>query len=384
MTRTSRAPWGAIALLAVAACSRGKGTAAAATRDSTADPKTSAIALSAKEQEHVKLIAVKSETYRPTVVTTGTVAFDGDVSTQVLAPISGPVIRILADVGARVKKGDPLAIISSPDFAAAVSAFRKAQAAAIQTQKVAELNAQLFKADGIAKRDYDQSVVDAESAAADREAAIQELKSLGVDSATLASLRDGRTDVVIQASIRAPLDGTVVERLINPGQLLQAGTTPCFTVADLTRMWVLASVFESDLPYVAPGDRAQITGAALARPLTGTAIYVAALVDPTTRATSVRLEVPNIGNALKRDMYVEVALQSSRTKQGLLLPVSAVLRDEDNLPFVFIESAPGSYARRPVTLGGRLGDRMEVRSGLKDGDRVISEGGLFLEFAQSQ
>lgn len=373
------------ALLALAACSSKPGTTAqAAAADSTPDPKHAPMALTPDQREHLKIVAVSMVTYRPTVQTTGTVAFDGNLSTQVLAPISGPVIRVIVEVGAVVHKGDPLAAISSPDFAAAVSAYRKAQAASVQTQKVADLNADLFKADGIARRDYEQSIVDAESAAADRDAALQQLRALGVDSATLAALKDGQHGVSVQAYIRAPLDGTVVEKLINPGQLLQAGTTVCFTVADLSRMWVLASVFESDLPYVAKGDRAQITGAAVPQPVEGVADYVAALVDPATRATSVRIETPNPGHVLKKDMYVQVAIQSSRTVKGLLMPVSAVLRDDDNLPFVFVESSPGAFSRRQVTLGSRMNDRYEVREGLKDGEKVIAEGGLFLEFAQNQ
>ena len=373
-------------MLAVLAACSGKPSPArhAAPADSSSDPKNAPMTLSAEQRGHLTIVPVTTVVYRPTVHAPGTVAFDGNISTQVLAPISGPVVRVLVDVGTAVHKGDPLAVLSSPDFATAVSAYRKALAASTQARDVAERNAELYKADGIAKRDVDQSVVDAESAAADRDAARQQLQALGVDAATLAALEAGKHDVPVQAFIHAPLDGTVVEKLITPGQLLQAGTTPCFTVADLSRMWVMANVFESDLAFVARGDHAEITGAAIAQPITGITDYVAALVDPTTRATSVRIEVPNVGHVLKKDMYVETAIQSSRTVNGLLIPVSAVLRDDDNLPFVFVETTAGSFARRQVTLGNRMGDRYEVRSGLTDGEHVIAEGGLFLEFAQNQ
>jgi cobalt-zinc-cadmium efflux system membrane fusion protein len=205
-----------------------------------------------------------------------------------------------------------------------------------------------------------------------------------VDSSTLNDLRDGKRTGPLEATIRAPISGTVVEKLISPGQLLQAGTTACFTVADLSRMWVMANVFESDLAFVAPGDKAQITGTALPQPLSGTAAYVSALVDPSTRATGVRIDVANTGHVLKKDMYVDAAIQSRRTVKGLLIPVSAVLRDDDNLPFVFVETTKGNFARRMVTLGNRIGDRYEVRDGLKEGEQVTAEGGLFLEFAQNQ
>ena len=118
--------------------------------------------------------------------------------------------------------------------------------------------------------------------------------------------------------------------------------------------------------------------------------YVSALVDPATKATEVRVVVPNVGRVLKKDMYVEVAIHSAKEKRGFLVPVSAVQRDENNMPFLFVEE-PGAgagnvtgYARRQVTVGSRVGDQYEITAGLRGGERVISEGGLFLQVAQSQ
>ena len=204
--------------------------------------------------------------FRPEVQTTGTVAFDGDMSTQVLAPISGPVMRILVQPGAWVKRGEALATVSSPDFASAVSDFRKAQAiGGAGAGAWPTLDSALFKNDGIARRDMEQAQTDAVSAEADRDAALQALQALGVDSATLAGLRDNKSMTAVQGVIRAPIEGTVVEKLINPGQLLQAGTTPTFTIADLSTVWVMASVFESDLASVAHGDKVDVvTGACAA------------------------------------------------------------------------------------------------------------------------
>lgn len=359
----------------------------------------SVIVVPAEQSERVSVQPVTVASFRPTLQSTGTVAFDADISTPVIAPFSGPVIRILVQPGAYVHRGDALAIISSPDFAAAVAAFRKAQGAAVQTRRIADQDSALFKNDALARRDLEQAQTDALAAAADRDAAIQQLRSLGVSDAAIAQLRDGKGAPTIEGAIRAPIDGTVVERLINPGQLLQAGTTQAFTVADLTTMWVMASVFEADLALVKVGDRADIVTGASHTPLTGTVSYIAALVDPSTKATAVRVVVPNTGRLLKKDMYVQVALHSSREKQGILIPVASVLRDEDNLPFVFVElpaagttgaatgRAPnptGRFARRQITIDSRVGDQFEVTAGLKPGERIIAEGGLFLQFAQGQ
>jgi len=334
---------------------------------------------------HVEPVAASS--LRPTIQATGTAQFNADVSTQVLAPISGPVTRILAEPGTSVRAGQALALVSSPDFATAVADFRKAQAAWVQTKRVADLDEQLWKNDAIAKRDLEQAQTDAVAAAADRDAALQQLRALGVDDASIDALREGREVAALQGAIRAPIAGTVVERLINPGQLLQAGSTPAYTIANLATMWVQTSVFESDLSSVQVGDRAEVTTAAASTPFVGRVTYIAALVDPATKATSVRVVVPNTGRLLKKDMYVQVVIHASRERTGILVPVTSVLRDDDNLPFVFVEVAGAtgtSFARRQITIGTRAGDRYEVKAGLKAGERIISEGALFVQFAQSQ
>jgi cobalt-zinc-cadmium efflux system membrane fusion protein len=334
---------------------------------------------------HVEPVVVSN--FRPTIQATGVAQFDADVSTKVLAPISGPVTRILAEPGASVRPGEALALVSSPDFASTVAEFRKAQAAWVQAKRVADLDEQLWKNDAIAKRDLEQAQTDAVAAAADRDAALQQLRALGVDEVAIEALRDSKEVPTLQAAIRAPIEGTVVERLINPGQLLQAGTTEAFTIANLATMWVETSVFESDLSSVQVGDRAEVTTTASPTPFVGRVTYIAALVDPATKATSVRVVVPNTRRLLKKDMYVQVSIHASRERNGVLIPVTSVLRDDDNLPFVFVEvtSAAGtSFARRQITIGTRVGDQYEVKAGLKAGERIISEGALFVQFAQSQ
>jgi len=324
-------------------------------------------------------------TYRPSIEVTGTVAFDGDRSTQMLCPISGPVSRILVEPGARVQAGQVLALVSSPDYAAAVANYRKAEAAAGNLQHIAEMNQKLFDNDALAKRELEQSQADAASAVADRESALEQLRGLGVDSITLAAIRAHRAVSGALGEVRAPIEGTVVERLISPGQLLQAGTTPCFTIAGLGSVWVMANVFEADLPYVAYGDSVEVRVTDNTdRVYRGRVTYVGALVDPNTRATAVRVLTGNPGQGLRRDMYVRATIHSRRTRTGILLPVSAVLRDEQNLPFVFVARNDTTYIRRPVTIGSHLGDRIEVSAGLASGDRVIGDGGLFLQFAESQ
>jgi membrane fusion protein, heavy metal efflux system len=365
----------------VAGCSRTDATQT--TTDSTR-LRAAGFTIPAAQLARIHVITLTPTVFRPTVSTTGSVAFNGDRSTQVLSPVSGPVLQILVPLGARVGQGTALATVSSPDFAAAVAGFRKAESAYRQLARVAALDEELFKTDAIAHRDVEQAQTDAAAAAADRDAALQQMRSLGVDNATIAAIQAGKPVGPIQAIIRSPIAGTVVEKLINPGQLLQAGTTPAFTVADVASMWVSANVFDTDLPFVRKGEHATITTDAGNFPLPGTVDYVAELVDPNTKATAVRILVPNPNGVLKRDMFVRVQIQADAQQSGFLVPTSAVLRDDENLPFVFVALPTGGFNRRQVTLGPRVGDMYQVASGLTAGEKVVSEGALFLQFAESQ
>jgi cobalt-zinc-cadmium efflux system membrane fusion protein len=340
--------------------------------------------LSKDQRKRVHTLVLAPRRYRRSITTTGTVGFDTDQATQVLSPISGPVSRLLVPLGARVKAGEALAEVASPDFAAYAATYRKAEALAKNARRIADLDQKLYDSDGIARRELEQAQADAISAEADRDAALQQLRTLGVDDAGLEDIRQSRPLDKALAVIRAPIDGVVVERLVTPGQLLQAGATPCFTVADLSTVWVTANVFDTDLPFVAVGDPATITTGEGGEALPGKVDYVSALVDPTTRAVAVRVVAKNPTGALRKDLYVSVAIESRRDSTGLLAPVSAVLRDDENLPFVFVAKPDGTFDRRRVSLGARVGDEQEVTSGLAAGDQIVTEGGLFMQFAESQ
>jgi cobalt-zinc-cadmium efflux system membrane fusion protein len=371
----------AVALLSALACSDARDKA---TVDAPATADSLALTVTPAQRQRLHLVAIKSTAYRPVVEVTGTVAFDGDQATTVLSPVSGPVTRVLVQPGDRVSRGQPLAYVTSPDFAVAVADFRKAAASERNLARIAKLDSALFANDALARRDLEQAQTDALAAHADREAALAQLRALGLDQATLTKLDSGDAVPVVEAAIRAPLAGTVVERLVSPGQLLEAGATAAFTVANLSRMWVMASVFESDLPSVRVGDAALVTLTNLPDTVSGRVDNIAAEVDPETRATSVRIVVPTADHLLKKDMYVRVLIQARRLREGTLVPVSAVLRDDDNRPIVYVAADSLGFERRSITLGTRQDGSYEVTAGLRLGDRVVTEGGLFLQFAESQ
>lgn len=368
-----------LSLIALTACSE-KGSKQGP--DSSATPKPSAFTLTAEQRQRIHLVTVQTTSFRPVVEATGNVAFNGDRSTQVLSPVSGPATRVVGMPGMKVTRGTPLAYVSSPDFADAVANYRKAQTAYRNAKRIADRDSALFKNDALARADLEQAQADAASAAADVDAAVESMRSLGVDDAQIEAVKDGKTSA-IAAIIRSPIDGTVVEKLISDGQLLAAGSTPCFTVADLGSMWVLANVFANDLADVSVGAPVDIYTDVRRAPMPGRVDYIAALADPGTKAVQVRVLAANPNQTLRRDMFVRVQIKSSAEHHGMLVPVSAVMRDDQNLPFVFIAQGDG-YVRRRVDLGSRVGDEYDITNGLKAGDQVVTEGALFLQFAESQ
>ncbi len=342
------------------------------------------VTLTAAQQQHIRLYTVAASQFRGTIDTTGIVDFDNDQATSVLAPFSGPVSRLLVAAGDHVAKGQPLAMVDSPDFAAAIGAYGKAVAIARTNRKLADADQDLLQHNGVSEREARQAETDAVGAEADRDAALQALVGLNVDPATIKTLQQGRSISRVEGVIRAPIAGTVAEKLITPGQLLQAGTTPAFTVADLSRVWVMAQISASDQAAVSLGDPAVIETGIGANSFFGTVNNISVLVNPDTRAVSARVVVENPGGFLKKQMYVRVRIQSRQATVGLLVPASAILRDDENLPFVYLAQPGGDFARRPVTFGDRVGDQFNILSGLQAGDRVVVDGGIFVQFMQNQ
>jgi cobalt-zinc-cadmium efflux system membrane fusion protein len=342
------------------------------------------VTLTAAQRQNIRLETVTVTNFHKTVDTTGTVDFDNDKSTVILAPMSGPVTRLLVNLGEPVTAGEPLAEVDSPDFATAISTYRKASATAKITGQLADQDEQLIEHHGISLREAEQAKIDATNAQSDAEAALQQLVSLKVDPEIIKTLQNGKALTTIHAVIRSPIKGTLVDRAITPGELLQAGTTQCFTVADLSRVWVMADLFGRDLGSINVGDPAEVLTGTPAGNFSGVVENISAIMDPTTRSVAVRVVTDNPGGALKNQMYVRVLIHSKKDLAGLLIPVSAVLRDDEDLPFVYLAHPDDSYARQRITLGYRDGDQYEIPSGLKAGDRVVVDGGLFVQFTQSQ
>ena len=227
------AAFAALALAFVAGCS-------SSPDESSATPVIPNVRLTKAQLSHISLYTIAPVGYRQRIEAPGTVDFDNDQATSVVSPFTGPVTRIFAALGQPVAKGQPLALVQSADYAAAIGAYRKAAVTAVNARRLATADRDLAAHDGISEREAAQAQTDAASADADRDAAFQTLISMGVDRGTIARAMSGNPAAGVSGVIRAPVSGIVVDKQVTPGQLLQAGSSAAFTVANLSQVWVLA------------------------------------------------------------------------------------------------------------------------------------------------
>jgi membrane fusion protein, heavy metal efflux system len=310
---------------------------------------------------------------------TGSVAYNAFTTTPVFSAVGGPVREILVMPGDSVRVGQPLLNINSPDYSAARSAYLKARDAYQLTDKNYKRAKDLFEHKAIPERDVEQAESDRSQAQSEVDSSADVLRALGVTEPEAMA----KSVATLQVPLLAPAAGEIVERLVGPGQLLQAGATQCFTISDTSSVWVLINVYQSDLGHVHVGDAADITTDAYPDVFRGRISYVASALDPTTRTLQERIVTENPGHKLKKDMYVTATVRAGVTGNALLVPDAAVLRDTENQPFVYIQTGANQFARRLVVAGESSGGRTQITSGLKDGERVVGDGSLFLQFQNS-
>ena len=310
---------------------------------------------------------------------TGSVAYNALATTPVFSAVGGPVRSILVTPGQVVHAGQTLLTVNSPDYSAARSGYLKAREALALSEKSYQRAVDLLAHKAIAERDVEQAESDRAAAQADVESSADALRALGVaDPESVTKLK-----TTLEIPLLAPVAGEIVERLVGPGQLLVAGATQCFTISDVSSVWVLVNVYQSALGSVSIGDTADITTDAYPGVFHGRISYAAPALDPTTRTLQERIVTENPGNKLKKDMYVTATVHAGAIADALVVPDAAVLRDTENQPFVYVQTGEDQFARRLVTLGDSIDGRTQITSGLKEGERVVGDGSLFLQFKNS-
>jgi cobalt-zinc-cadmium efflux system membrane fusion protein len=331
------------------------------------------------QMSHVQVVTVQTTTLTRTLRLTGAVAYNNFRTTPIITQVSGPVSRIVVVPGERVRKGQPMLYVASPDYSQLRTNYLKAKDAYSLAQKSYARAQDLYQHRAIAVKDLEQAESAEVQAGGDLASAEAALKVMGINDPDALV----KAPPSFQVPLLAPIGGEVVEQLVSVGQLLQPGNTQCFTISDTSTVWVLVNAYQKDLPYVGVGDPVSIQTDSYPDVFQGRISYVAASLDPSTRTLPARIETMNPGEKLKKDMYVTAMVQAGKIDNAIAVPDAAVLRDSENQPFVYIEVSPNQFGRRPVTLGESQQGQTQITAGLQPGDRVIGDGSLFLQFANS-
>jgi membrane fusion protein, heavy metal efflux system len=363
------------ALLALAGCEGSTPSSTYAKNSNDAELFT----IPQEQMSHVQVLTVETTTLTRTLRLTGAVAYNNFRTTPVISQISGPVNRIVVVPGERVKQGEPMLYVASPDYSQLRTNYLKAKDAYALAQKAYARAQDLYQHRALAEQALEQAQSAEVQAGGDLVAAQAALKVLGITD----------PDALVQAPptfevpVKAPINGEVVEQDVSAGQLLQTGATQCFMISDTSNVWVLVNIYQKDLPYVRVGDSVVVQTDAYPQVFHGRIAYVAAALDPNTRTLQARIETGNPGEKLKKDMYVTATVNAGRISSAIAVPDAAVLRDSENQPFVYAAVSANQFGRRTVTLGESLNGQTEITSGVKAGDRIIGNGSLFLQFANS-
>lgn len=304
----------------------------------------------------------------PLVTVVGEAAFDPTLVAAVGARGSGIVREVRYVEGNVVQRGDVLAVIESPGLAEAQADERIAAA----KRRAAELNAErersLLDQGLTTAREYEQANAELAEQIALQQAARERVAALGGSRA--------KTGV---SELRAPVSGVVAERSIAPGQSVGPGLV-AFRVGSLDRLWVLLRVYERHLEPLREGDAVEIRPLAdPERVIAGKVAHVGSVIDPETHTADVRVEVANEERLLRPGQAVKATIRASGgARTALSVPASAVTT-VDGVPTVFVAESPTRFVARKVELGIDAGDRVEVKSGVAEGEAVVSKNVLALK-----
>lgn len=371
---------GLIAVLALSSCTS-KGASVQAEQPSQVD--ATLFEVPANQMSQLKIAEVHKAFWSPMVRTTGTVDWDADHTTQAITQVNGPISRLLVDTGAAVTADQPLLYVASPDVATAVATYKKARNHLDYSKKTLDRSKDLLEHKVIAQKDLEAAEQDYNDANSEVENDLQALKIFGVTQLEIDQAQNQGVAINPQLAVRSPIAGVVVQKLVTPGLVIQAGTTACFTISDTSAVWVWGHIYDRDLESVRIGDMVELTNASIRQTFNGTVNYIGSLIDPATRTTPVRIVTRNTGGLLKKDMFLDAVIHTKSGRNVLAVPTSAILRTEDNLPFVYVEVQPGKFAQRLITIGVQQDNDTELTSGVTGGEKVVAEGALFLQFANS-
>jgi cobalt-zinc-cadmium efflux system membrane fusion protein len=327
-----------------------------------------------------QVVAPEYRVRQTTLETTGKVQFNEDAVARIHTRATGRVIDVFVRPGDVVERGSRLLVLDSADLGAAKADYAKAVADVERSEAALRLARELFEVKAIAQKEIRDAESEARKTTAERERAAARLQTLGVTPEHFEDIAK-RADAATTIIMGAPRGGVVVERNVSPGQVVEYGTgdtkVNMVVIADVSTMWVLADVYEPDVPKIQRGQTMTVTlPCCPGDRYEGPVDYISDMVDKDTRTVKVRAVVPNRGRSLKAEMFVRVALATGAARV-LTIPQGAVHREGEQA-YVFVPRG-AEYERRPVKLGAELGGVVEVVAGLTPQDRVVGTGSILLK-----
>ena len=314
----------------------------------------------------IKIEELKAQSLVDQVVLTATIRANQDRIAHVAPRVSARIVKVSANLGDKVKPGQPLALLDSIELGEAHSLYRQARSQFSLTKSDFE-RAQKLKADEIIpEKDYLRARTEFEKARASLRATEDKLTLLD------AAHQDSETGPISLFPVKAPFAGTVIEKNAVLGELAQPDKR-IFTIADLSTLWIEANLFEKDLGKVRVGAAAGvIVNAYPGEVFKGRLTYISSTVDKESRTVQARVEVPNLDGRLKPEMFATASVDTASTSKALTLPQEAVLL-VNGQAMAFVQEA-GGFEPRAVELGDKVGERVIVRSGVKEGEQIVVAG----------
>lgn len=348
----------------------------------------------------LKIEVVKTESFRTEAATDGKIASNDDRTTQVFSPYSGRVTRLIAKLGDHVDKGAPLMAVAASEFVqaqndliVALAALKTNHAQLSLAQTSEKRQHDLYLAKGGALKDWQQSQVDLATAEGNLRAAEIALAAVR-NRLRILGKTEGEIDAIEappngqqmnpEAIVAAPIAGTVIQRQVGLGQYIQSGAAnPVYSIGDLSTVWLIANVRESEASAVHVGDPVEVTVLAYpGRVFKARIVYVASSVDPATRRLPVRAEVENGDGALKPEMFASFRIITGDDVTAPAVPQSAIVYEGDAAR-LWVVNEDGSIAARQIKVGHTQNGAVEVEKGLQPGEKIVVSGTLFIDRAGS-
>ena len=355
----------------------------------------------AKQWGMLTVEPVTREVFRSEHLTEGKIGIDEDRATLVFSPYSGRVLKLLAKPGDTVTAGQGLFVVEAPDmvqaqndFISAVAGLNKAKAALELAEIIERQNRSLYETRAAPLRDVQQSQAatsaarnDLRAAETAREVVRNRLRILGLTDDEINKFSE-TGDVSPQTVIHSPIAGTVVQRKIGPGQYVNTSSNnpgasdPVFVIGDLSTVWLIAYVRESEAPKVHVGQAMHFTVLAYPdRVFSANISYVATALDTVTRRLLVRATIQNADHLLKPEMFASVTILTGEGDTSLAVPRDAIIYDGKTARVWVAHADSKALEQREIKLGLSIGSKLQVTDGLRGDEQVVSKGSLFVDRA---